>query len=52
MTDYIDVFDYTLEIIEQIKEEINILGLGALEGVMWNQDAWADDMAYLKELGL
>lgn len=52
MTDYIDVFDYTLEIIEQIKEEINILGLGVLEGFVWNKDSWADDMEYLKELGL
>lgn len=52
MTDYIDIFDYTLEIIEQIKEEINILGLGALEHVVWNEDCWADDMEYLKGLGL
>lgn len=52
MMDYIDVFNYTLEIIEQIKEEINILGLGALEYVVWNQDAWADDMEYLRGLGL
>lgn len=52
MTDYIDVFNYTLEIINQIEEELNTLGLGALEGIVWNQDAWADDMEYLKGLGL
>lgn len=52
MTDYIDVFNYTLEIINQIEEELNTLGLGALEGIVWNQDAWTDDMEYLRWLGL
>ena len=52
ITDYVDVFDYTLEIINQIEEELNTLGLGALEYVVWNQDTWADDMEYLRRLGL
>ena len=52
MIDYIDVFEYTLEVINQIKEELNTLGLGALKYLVWDQDAWADDMEYLRWLGL